>query len=95
MRACLVLRLLSRKMLIIGQARCDAALFLPPGSVSRPGRGRSKTYGIKIMPEAIQNLPVIEVKLTLYGKEQLVRLRTVVTMTRFLKGIKQSAVYKS
>ncbi len=47
------------------------------------------------MPEAIQNLPVIEVKLTLYGKEQLVRLRTVVTMTRFLKGIKQSAVYKS
>ncbi|MBY0484261.1 hypothetical protein [Nitrosomonas sp.] len=46
--------------------RCRA--FLPPDGVSRPGRGRSKTYGIKIMPEAIQNLPVIEVKLTLYGR---------------------------
>ena len=42
------LPLLSRKMPIIGQARCDTALFLPSGSVSKPGRGRPKTYGIKM-----------------------------------------------
>jgi len=37
-------------------------------------------------PEAIQNLPVTEVKLTLYGKEQLVRMCAVAAMARFLKG---------
>jgi len=93
MRARLVLPLLSRKMPIIGQARCDTALFLPPDSVSKPGRGRPKIYGIKMTPEAIQNLPVTEVKLTLYGKEQLVRLRTVVAMARFLKGTLVRAVW--
>ena len=93
MRARLVLPLLSRKMPIIGQARCDTALFLPPDVVLKPGRGRPKTYGIKMTPEAIRNLPVTEVKLTLYGKEQLVRLRTVVAMARFLKRTLVRAVW--
>jgi len=93
MRARLVLPLLSRKMPIIGQARCDTALFLPPDVVLKPGRGRPRTYGIKMTPEAIQNLPVTEVKLTLYGKEQLVRLCTVVAMARFLKGTLVRAVW--
>ena len=93
MRARLVLPLLSRKMPIIGQARCDTALFLPPDVVLKPGRGRPKTYGIKMTPEAIRNLPATEVKLTLYGKEQLVRLRTVVAMARFLKGTLVRAVW--
>jgi hypothetical protein len=93
MRARLVLPLLSRKMPIIGQARCDTALFLPPDGVPKSGRGRPKTYGIKMTPEAIRNLPVTEVKLTLYGKEQLVRLRTVVAMARFLKGTLVRAVW--
>ena len=93
MRARLVLPLLSRKMPIIGQARCDTALFLPPDVVLKPGRGRPKTYGIKMTPEAIRNLPATEVKLTLYGKEQLVRLRTVVAMARFLKRTLVRAVW--
>lgn len=93
MRARLVLPLLSRKMPIIGQARCDTALFLPPDDVSKPERGRPRTYGIKMTPEAIQNLPVTEVKLTQYGKEQLVRLRNVVAMARFLKGKLVRAVW--
>jgi len=93
MRARLVLPLLSRKMPIIGQARCDTALLLPPDVVLKPGRGRPKTYGIKMTPEAIRNLPVTEVKLTLYGKEQLVRLRTVVAMARFLKRTLVRAVW--
>jgi hypothetical protein len=86
MRARLVLPLLSRKMRIIGQARRDAAL-------SKPRRGRPKTYVIKMTPDAIRNLPLTEIKLTLYGKEQLVRLRTVVAMARFLKGALVRAVW--
>ena len=39
-----------------------------------------------MMPEAIRNLPTTEVKLTLYGKEQLVRAHRVVGMVHFLKG---------
>lgn len=93
MRARLVLPLLSRKMPIIGQARCDTALFLPPDRVTKPRRGRPRTYGVKMTPDAILNLPATEVKLTLYGKEQLVRLRTVVAMARFLKGTPVRAVW--
>lgn len=93
MRARLVLPLLSRKMPVIGQARCDTALFLPPDVVLKPGRGRPKIYGIKMTPDAILNLPATEVKLTLYGKEQLVRLRTVAAMARFLKGTLVRAVW--
>ena len=93
MRARLVLPLLTRKMQIIGQARCDAALFMPPEVLPKPCRGRPKTYGVKITPEAIQHLPTTEIKLTLYGKEQLIRLRTVVAMARFLKGAPVRAVW--
>ena len=44
-------------------------------------------------PEAIQALPVNELKMTLYGKEQLIRLRSVVAMARFLKGAPVRAVW--
>ncbi len=94
MRARLVLPLLSRQMRIIGQARRDTALFLPPAvSVKPGGRGRPRKYGIKMTPEAILALPVTELKLTLYGKEQWVRLRSVVAMARFLKGAQVRAVW--
>ena len=93
MRARLILPLLSRKMQVIGQARYDTALFMPPEVLSKPRRGRPKIYGIKITPEAIQRLPATEVRLTLYGKEQLIRLRTVVAIARFLKGVPVRAVW--
>ena len=76
MRARLVLPLLARKMRVIGQARRDTALFLPPVVLVKPGRGRPKKYGVKMTPDAILALPATEVKLTLYGKEQLIRLRS-------------------
>ena len=95
MRARLVLPLLSRKMRVIGQARRDTALFLQPVVLLMPGRGRPKKYGVKMTPEAIQDLPVTELKLTLYGKEQLIRLRSVVAMARFLKGTPVRAVWCS
>jgi hypothetical protein len=93
MRARLVLPLLARKIRIIGQARRDTALFLSPVVLVKPGRGRPKKYGIKMSPEAILALPITEVKLTLYGKEQLIRLRSVVAMARFLKGTPVRAVW--
>ena len=95
MRARLVLPLLSRKMRVIGQARRDTALFLQPVVLLMPGRGRPKKYGVKMTPEAIQALPVTELKLTLYGKEQLIRLRSVVAMARFLNGTPVRAVWCS
>ena len=95
MRARLVLPLLSRKMRVIGQARRDTALFLPPVVFFKPVRGRPKIYGVKMTSEAIQALPVTELKLTLYGKEQLIRLRSVVAMARFLKGTPVRAVWCS
>lgn len=93
MRARLILPLLSRKMQVIGQARHDTALFMPPEVPSKSRRGRPKIYGTKITPEAIQRLPATEVRLTLYGKEQLIRLRTVVAVARFLKGVPVRAVW--
>ena len=63
-------------MRVIGQARRDTALFLPPVVLVKPGRGRPKKYGVKMTPDAILALPATEVKLTLYGKEQLIRLRS-------------------
>jgi hypothetical protein len=93
MRARLVLPLLSRKMRVMGQARRDTALFLPPVVLLKPGRGRPRKYGVKMTPGAILALPVTEVKLTLYGKEQLIRLRSVVAMARFLKGAPVRAVW--
>jgi len=93
MKARLVLPLLSRKMRVIGQARRDTALFMPPVVLLKPRRGRPKIYGVKMTPESILALPVTELKLTLYGKEQLIRLRTVVAMARFLKGRPVRAVW--
>lgn len=93
MRARLVLPLLSQKMQIIGQSRRDTALFLPPDALPMPRRGRPRTYGVKITPDAIRDLPLTETKLTLYGEEKLVRLRTVVAVARFLKGVPVRAVW--
>jgi hypothetical protein len=93
MRARLVLPLLSRQMRIIGQARRDTALFLPPVVLLKRGRGAPRKYGVKMTAEAILTLPVTNVKLTLYGKEQLIRLRSVVALARFLKATPVRAVW--
>lgn len=86
MRARLVLPLLKRGMAVIAQARIDTALFLIPLEVSARGRGRARIYGDKLTPEAIDSLPMQELTLNIYGREQKVRLRTVVAKVRFLKG---------
>lgn len=92
MRARLVLPLLARGIQVIGQARHDTALFLPP-SPKTGRRGRPAIYGKRLTPDEIETLPVIELSLTLYGKEQLIRLRSVVALARFLKGTQVRAVW--
>lgn len=69
MRARLVLPVLSRKMRVIGQARRDTALFLLPIVVLKPGRGRPRTNGVGMTPDAIRALPATGLKLTLYGQQ--------------------------
>lgn len=67
----LVLPLLSRKMRVISQARRDTALIMLPIVLIKPGRGRPAKYGVRMIADAILALSVTELKLTLYGKEQL------------------------
>ena len=91
MRAKLVMPLLQRGFHVIGQARCDTALFLPPPPST--GRGRPRKYGPRLTQESILALPATTLTLFLYGKEQTVRLRSVVAVARFLKATPVRAVW--
>lgn len=93
MRARPVLPLLKRKFHVIGQARHDTAVFLPPVAEPRPRRGRPRTYGQRLTPAMIAALPTTMLSLFLYGKEQTVRLRAVVALARFLKATPVQAVW--
>ena len=93
MRARLVLPLLRRQIRVIGQARIDTALFLPPVAPTTPRRGRKRIYGERLSAEAVAHLPVTELSLSLYGQDQLLRLRSVVARARFLKGTPVRAVW--
>jgi hypothetical protein len=92
MRARLVLPLLQRKFHVIGQARYDTALFLPPIAPSGPRRGRPRKDGQRLTPEMIAALPTATPSLFLYGKEQTVRRRSIVVLARFLKATPVRAV---
>jgi hypothetical protein len=93
MRARLVLPLLRRQIRVIGQARIDTALFLRPVAPTTPRRGRKRIYGERVSAEALAHLPVTELSLSLYGQDQLLRLRSVVARARFLKGTPVRAVW--
>ncbi len=92
MRARLVLPLLERGIQVVAQARYDTALFLPPVATLRQ-RGRPRKYGQRLTREAIDALPTITQTLFLYGKQQTVRLRSVLALARFLKGLPVRAVW--
>jgi len=92
MRARLVLPLLARGVRIIGQARRDTALFLPPEP--KPNRrGPKRRYGQKLRADNVATLPATEHDLRLYGKDMRVRLRSVIAVARFLKGTTIRAVW--
>lgn len=93
MRTRPVLPLLRRQMRVIGQARIDTALFLPPVTPTPPRRGRKGIHGERLSAEAVAALPITELSLSLYGQDQLLRLRSVVALARFLKGTPVRAVW--
>ena len=92
MRKSLILPLLEQRVRIIGQVRRDTALFLPPEPEPKR-RGRKRKYGQRIDAAMLDALPMTEMKLTLYGKSQRVRLRSVIAIARFLKGLPVRAVW--
>ena len=85
MRCSLIAPLLAEDVRIIGQVRRDTALFAPP-EPEPTRRGRKRKYGQRLTATVVQALPVQEVTLPLYGKEQTVRLRSCIALARFLKG---------
>jgi hypothetical protein len=93
MRARWVWPLLQRNVHVIGQARYDTALFLPPVSPSGPRRGRPRKYGQRVTPNMAEALPATTQSLFLHGKEQSVRLRSLVVLARFLKAKPVRAVW--
>jgi DDE superfamily endonuclease len=92
MRKSLILPLLDQRVRIIGQVRRDTALFLPPEPEPKR-RGRKRKYGQRIDAAMLDALPMTEMELMLYGKSQRVRLRSVIGIARFLKGLPVRAVW--
>lgn len=92
MRKSLILPLLEQRVRIIGQVRRDTALFLPPEPEPKR-RGRKRKYGRRIDAALLDALPAQEMELTLYGKSQRVRLRSVIAVARFLKGLPVRVVW--
>ena len=91
MRRSLILPLLESKVRIIGQVRRDTALFLR--------RSRSQSAGDRNANTASVSMRLLgyaageEMELTLYGKAQWVRLRSILAVARFLKGVPVRAVW--
>ena len=92
MRKSLILPLLEQRVRIIGQVRRDTALYLPPAPEPRR-RGAKRKYGQRIDAVTLAALPVKKMELTLYGKLQPVRIRSVIAVARFLKGLPVRAVW--
>lgn len=93
MRGTLLLSALAAGIQVIGQVRKDTALFRVPDQRTR--RGRPAKYGAKYTFDDVANLPVIPVKLFIYGKLQWVRYRSVIAKARFLDGRLVRAVWVS
>ena len=93
MRARLILPLLRRNIQVIAQARIDTALFLPPVVSANPGRGRPRKYGERLTAESIAALPTRPLSVVLYGKPQIIRIRSVIALARFLKATPVHAVW--
>jgi len=92
MRKSLILPMLEQRVRIIGQVRRDTVLCLPPEPEPKR-RGPKRKYGPRVNAAMRDILPAQEMELMLYGKVQRVRIRSVIAMARFLKGLPVRAVW--
>jgi len=92
MRKSLILPMLEQGVRIIGQVRRDTVLCLPPEPEPKR-RGPKRKYGQRIDAVLRDALPAQELELWLYGKVQRVRIRSVIAVARFLRGVPVRAVW--
>ena len=92
MRKSLILPLLEQRVRIIGQVRRDTVLCLPPEPEPKR-RGPKRKYGQRIDAEMRDALLAQERALWLYGKERRVRIRSLIAVARFLRGVPVRAVW--
>ena len=86
MRRCFIASMQKRGFEVIGQVRKDTGLYDVPPPRKKGQRGRSKKYGEKLTPKRITHFKRTVITLNLYGKEQVVRLRSKLAKARFLNG---------
>jgi hypothetical protein len=92
MRKSLILPMIEQQVRIIGQVRRDTVLCLPPEPEPKR-RGPKRKYGRRIDATVLASLVAEELELMLYGKVQRVRIRSVIAVARFLKGLPVRAVW--
>jgi hypothetical protein len=94
MKRYLIVDVLTRDAIVIGQVRRDTALYdPPPPRTGKPGRPRK--YGDRITREKLRTLEQTHTELPIYGGHRTVRYRTAVCMARFLGGRLVRAVWVS
>ena len=92
MKRYLIVDVLTRDAIVIGQVRRDTALYEPPP----PGKpGRPRKYGDRITREKLRTLTQTHTELPIYGSHRTVRYRTAVCRARFLDGRPVRAVWVS
>jgi hypothetical protein len=85
MKGYLIVDVLTRDAIVIGQIRRDTALYdPPPARTGKPGRPRK--YGDRITKAKLKTLGQTHTELPIYGGHRTVRYRTAVCRARFLGG---------
>lgn len=91
-RKSLILPMVEQRVRIIGQVRRATVLYLP--AEPQPKRwGLKRKYGQRVDAAMRDLLPTQEMALWLFGKMQRVRIRSVIAVARFLKGLPVRAVW--
>ncbi len=87
MRGPLVLELIRMGAVVIGQARKDSALYLPPETPQKKPIGRPRKYGLRLTFEQVeQKYPRQQKQLQAYGKVRTFQFYSAIAKVRFLKG---------
>lgn len=87
MRGPLVLELIRMGAVVIGQARKDSALYLPPDTPKKKPRGRPRKYGLRLTFEQVeQKYSRQQKQLQAYGKVRTFQFYSAIVKVRFLKG---------